>query len=654
MDGSSVRTIPCVPETSATSVLDSRYRLLAQLAVGGTSTVHLATDTVLDRTVAVKILHPHLAQDDAVVDRFRREALAAASLTHPHVVTMFDVARDGSYLVMEHVDGPSLRDVLRLRGRLPSEEALSLLGPVASGLSAAHAAGLVHRDVKPENVLLGSDGRVKIGDFGLAREAASASTTYGPDVFAGSPQYASPEAVRGDSLDARSDVYALGVVLYECLVGRPPFEADTPFTTAMLHTTERVPAPSAAAPDLPAAVDEVVRRATEPDPADRYPDAAAFARALHEAVPGGPVAMNLRDAAGGTMVIPVEAAETVVTGAAPDAGATPTTPASAAAPTTTPTDTPTALSRPSRRRRVGAALRRRWWAALLALLLLGVAGAWLTWDQAIAPVTEVPSDLAGQPVEEARERLTEAGFVPEVSDDRQFSLEVEEDHVISFSPTGSARRGETVTLVLSAGPRQVDVPAVVGEPREAAVEMLAEADLEASASEAFHEQVPEGHVVSASPEPGTTVDEASTVELVVSRGRQPISIPGVVGMAEDRARATLDDAGLEAEVTGSEYHDEIPAGAVLSQSPGPDEGPLYSGDTVELVLSDGPEPFPLPDVEGEKEDEAVEKLEKLGLRVEVTYQDTFFGFGRGLVGDQTPEPGTMMVPGDTVRLVVGR
>ena len=638
-----------VPETSATAVLDSRYRLLAQLAVGGTSTVHLATDTVLDRTVAVKILHPHLAQDAAVVDRFRREALAAASLTHPHVVTMFDVARDGSYLVMEHVDGPSLRDVLRLRGRLPAQEALSLIGPVAAGLSAAHAAGLVHRDVKPENVLLGSDGRVKIGDFGLAREAASASTTYGPDVFAGSPLYASPEAVRGDTLDARSDVYALGVVLYECLTGRPPFEADTPFTTAMLHTTEQVPAPSTAVDGVPPMLDDVVRRATDPDPDARYPDAAAFARALHDAVPAGPVPMNLRDGAGGTMVIPVDATDTVVTGAT-----APTTGATAGGATSTSPDTPTAPPQRSRARRLGATLRRRWWATLLVLLLVGTAGAWLTWDQAIAPVTAVPSGLVGMPVDEARHELTDAGFVPETSEDRRFSLEYERDQVIEVRPSDTARRGDVVTLVLSAGPRQVEIPGVVGESRQAAVQMIQQADLESEVRRVFHEQVPQGQVVSASPSPGTTVDEASTVELVISKGRRPIDVPSVVGLPRDQAEAALDDVGLRAEVADTTYHDEVPAGAVVSQDPGPDGGPLHTGDTVELVISDGPEPFELPDVRGEKEDKAVEMLEKLGLEVQVTYQQTFFGFGRGLVGDQSPEPGTMMVPGETVRLVVGR
>jgi tRNA A-37 threonylcarbamoyl transferase component Bud32 len=449
-------------DTTTPTVLDGRYRLLAQLAVGGTSTVHLAEDTVLNRTVAVKILHPHLSADPTVVDRFQREALAAASLSHPHVVTMFDVARDGAYLVMEHVDGPSLRDLLRLRGRMDPAEALAILEPVAAGLSAAHAAGLVHRDVKPENVLMGADGRVRIGDFGLARNAASASTTFGPDMFAGSPSYTSPEAVRGEVLDARTDVYALGIILYECLTGVPPLRADTPFATAMLHTTQRVPAPSQHTAGIPPAVDEVVRRATAPDPADRFPDAAAFATALHDAIPDGPAPVDLRDGSSDTVVIPTDAASTVVT-----------------------SRTPT----PSRWRRFGAALRRRWLVLALVLVLVAAGGAWATWDQVLAPVTAVPSGLQGMEAGAAEDELVEAGFVVAFADDTRFSLEVPEGHVIAVRPDDQARRGDTVTLVLSAGPRQVEVPNVTGTLAQDARTTLTGEGFRVKVERTFHEQV---------------------------------------------------------------------------------------------------------------------------------------------------------------------
>lgn len=616
-------------ETTTPTVLDGRYRLLAQLAVGGTSTVHLAEDTVLNRTVAVKVLHPHLANDPAVVDRFQREALAAARLSHPHVVTMFDVARDGAYLVMEHVDGPSLRDVLRLRGRMRPAEALAILGPVAAGLSAAHAAGLVHRDVKPENVLTGADGRVRIGDFGLARDAASASTTFGPDMFAGSPSYASPEAVRGDVLDARSDVYALGIMLYECLTGVAPFRADTPFATAMLHTTDRVPAPSDRTAGIPSEVDEVVLTATAPDPDDRYEDAAAFAAALQAALPDGPVAVDLRDGSRDTVVIPVDASETVVTGAA----------SSSATPRRT-------------GRGLGAALRRRWLVLVAVAAVLLAGGGWLAWDQVVAPVTAVPADLVGAEADAAEAELTDAGFVVVVADERVNSLDVPAGRVVSLDPSDEARKGETVTLVLSAGPRQVDVPQVAGALEEEALVELDEAGFATTVERTFSEQVEAGRVVGTSPDPGTTVDEGSEVTVTVSKGRQPIDVPEVVGVPEGDARRQLEDLGLAPEVTGSAYSDDVPAGAVLAQSHGPQDGPLFRGDVVELTVSDGPEPFELPNVRELPEAEAVRQLENLGLNVEVRYVDALFGIGAGRVGQQSPSGGSQVVRGDTVELVV--
>ena len=612
-------------ETTAPTVLDGRYRLLAQLAVGGTSVVHLAEDTVLGRTVAVKVLHPHLADDPAVVDRFRREALAAASLSHPHVVTMFDVARDGAYLVMEHVDGPSLRDMLRLRGRMRPAEALAILGPVAAGLSAAHAAGLVHRDVKPENVLTGADGRVRIGDFGLARDAASASTTFGPDMFAGSPSYASPEAVRGDVLDARSDVYALGVVLYECLTGVAPLRADTPFATAMMHTTHRVPAPSERVDGVPRAVDEVVLRAADPDPNRRYADAAEFAAALHAAVPDGPVAVDLRDGSRDTVVIPTDDEATVVTGRhAP----------------------------PPRRRRFAAALRRRWLVVVVVLALLLAGGGYLAWDQVLAPVTPIPADLVGTQPDAAEAALTEAGFTVEVAEQREHSLEVAAGRVLHVDPDDQARQGTTVVLVLSSGPQQVAVPQVLGATEEEARAALRAANLTPDVQRDFSETVEAGRVISAAPGPGEQVDETSTVVLTISQGRQPIEVPSVVGQPEGDARRQLEDLGLQPNVTGSAYSDDVPAGAILTQSHGPQDGPLYRGDVVELTVSDGPEPFELPNVRELPEAEARRTLENLGLVVEVRYVDALFGIGAGRVGQQSPRAGATVVRGDTVELVV--
>jgi eukaryotic-like serine/threonine-protein kinase len=243
------------PHGTVAGRVGDRYVLRGELGRGGMATVHRALDDVLEREVAVKLLHAHLADDPAFLDRFRREARAAAALDHPNVVAVHDWGEtdEGAYLVLQLVEGPSLRDVLRRHGRLDPGESLAVLGPAARGLGAAHAAGLVHRDVKPENLLLGRDGTVRVTDFGLARAAASATSTFGADVLVGSPHYLSPEAVRGRPLDPRADVYALGVVLFECLTGRPPHEGESPFATAVQHTSRRVPPPSEHVDGIPPA-----------------------------------------------------------------------------------------------------------------------------------------------------------------------------------------------------------------------------------------------------------------------------------------------------------------------------------------------------------------------------------------------------------------
>ena len=607
------------PTPTTADLLDGRYRLLGKIAAGGSATVHLAQDEVLDRRVAVKILQTDLQRDPVLLDRFRREALAAARVHHPHVVTLFDVAADGSYLVLEYVEGMSLRDVLHLRGRLRPGEALSLLGPAAAGVSAAHAAGLVHRDVKPENVLLASDGTVKIGDFGLARFAASASTTLGDDRFAGTPRYTAPEAVRGESLDARTDVYALGIVLYECLTGRPPFEGDTAYSTAMMHTTSRVPRPSALLPQLSRAVDEVVVRATDPDPRGRYRDAGEFARALADAVPDGPVAVDLRDGHTDTVILPVDVRDTVVTSREADADAGP---------------------RPR---------RRRWpWLALFLLLLAG--GGWLTYDRVVAPLTAIPA-VGGASVDAATAALEEAGFTPAVVDEPVPSRDVPAGQVVGTDPADSARRGATVGVLVSAGPRQLQIPAVAGQDEAQAIARLDDAGFEATVEHVFHEQVPAGLVVETDPAVGQTVDETTPVIVYVSQGREPIELPtDLVGMPESDAVQALRALDLEPVVTERVDHDAIPAGAVVSYEPA--SGPVYRGDQVQLVVSNGPPAFPMPNVVGMTEADAVAALQGQGLQVAVQYVES--EDRSGIVHAQDPDPDRQVRAGDRVTLFVWR
>lgn len=620
--------------TSAPNIVGGRYRLLGELGRGGMATVHRAHDEILRRDVAIKILHPHLAADPAFRDRFRREAQAAAALSHPNVVAIYDVGdtEDEAFLVLELVDGPTLRDVLRTRGRLRPSEVLSVLGPAAAGLAAAHRAGLVHRDVKPENVLLASDGTVKLSDFGLARAAASATATFGPDVLVGSPHYLAPEAVHGQPVDARADVYALGVLVYECLVGKPPFQADTPTATALRHVIDTIPTPSAVVGGVPAALDQLVLTATAPDPDDRYQDADAFAQAFHAAVPEGPAAVDIRNGRHHTLILPALSPDEIAT-----------------APTQVvlrPSPPVPAEDDPAKRRR-----RRRLRRLLVALLVIALGGGgYLTWDQILAPVTAIPT-VRGQPEAAAVDRLEEAGFGVEVADEAVHDIEVPRGHVLSYEPSTQARRGRTIVVTLSAGPREVEMPDVVGADEAGAVRALEALNLVVEVEREYDEDVPDGNVVSVDPAPSETVFEGSDVTLVVSLGREPLTVPAVVGSQEDDAVTLLEERGFAVEVVERRFDDTVPEGAVIEQSP-ESGATLYRNDLVTLVVSKGPPRFAMPDVRGQSEAEARSLLEDLGLVVEVEYVDTAFFFREGRVDEQDPSPDTMVRKGDEVTLFV--
>lgn len=624
--------------TRTPDLVGGRYRLLEIIGRGGMASVYRAHDEVLDRHVAVKLLHGHLASDPPFLERFRREARAAAALSHPNVVAVYDwgEADDGAYMVLELVDGMSLREVLRIRGRVTPAEALALLGPAAGGLAAAHQAGLVHRDVKPENLLLGPDGVVKVTDFGLARAASSSTQTFGADTLVGSPHYLSPEAVDGAPLGPPSDVYSLGIVLFECLTGRAPYQGDTPLATALQHTTQEVPAPSSVLPGLPASVDRVVRRATAVDPAERYADATEFALALAEAVPDGPTSVDLRTAERNTVVLPNHATDTIV---GMDTGRT------------------TTIARRAAYGGDGTPPQPRRWPRrlLVTLMVLGLlaAGAWLTYDRALAPMTPVTS-VVGADEASARSTLEAAGFDVALDDPRH-SLDVAEGLVISQDPgEGQARRGSTITLVLSAGPRMFEVPEVADLPEEEALAELEGAPFhfEVTVQRVYDESIAAGHAVGTAPAAAETTAQASEVTLFISQGREPIAVPAVVGEHRATAFEILEAAELVPNVASTAYHDDVPAGAVISQDPGPDEQ-VYRGDQVNLVVSDGPAPVTVPDVRGESEEEAKRILTALGLEVEVYYVDTLNPFRSG-VDDQDPGPGTEARRGDVVRIFVWR
>ncbi|WP_309059995.1 Stk1 family PASTA domain-containing Ser/Thr kinase [Streptomyces sp.] len=602
-------------------MLDGRYRVEARIAVGGMATVYRAVDTRLDRVLALKVMHPSLAADGSFVERFIREAKSVARLAHPNVVQVFDQGTDGAYvyLAMEYIAGCTLRDVLRERGALQPRASLDILEPVLAALGAAHRAGFVHRDMKPENVLIGDDGRVKVADFGLVRAVDTVTNTTG--TVLGTVAYLAPEQIESGTADPRVDVYACGILLYEMLTGEKPHDGDSPATVLYKHLHEDVPPPSAAVPRMAYELDELVASATARTPDVRPHDAVALLAQVREArgrlgeeqldaVPPQALTAEHDNAEDRTSVIPRaltmprplpvdEDGEDVPAG----------------------TDGADSLHRTSRFRsppplppRRRAALRRGPMAIVVAVLLvLGVGTG--VWYINSGQFTKVPP-LLSKTEQEARDRLADAGLdVGRVEE--AYSDTVKRGTVISTDPAAGARiRGnDPVSLTISKGPQTVRVPDVDGYRLDKARSVLKDEGLEPGmVTRAFSEDVPRGFVISTEPGKGTKVRADSAVALTVSKGR-PVDVPDVTGDDLRDARAELEEAGLEVEIAAERVHSEHDAGQVARQTPQPGRQ-AAGGDTVTLTLSKGPEMIEVPDVVGDSVDEAKEKLEAAGFRVD--------------------------------------
>ncbi|MFC7406085.1 Stk1 family PASTA domain-containing Ser/Thr kinase [Georgenia alba] len=631
-------------------LVDERYEVTSRIARGGMATVYRATDRRLERTVAVKVMHPHLAESPDFVARFRREARAAARLAHPGVVAVHDqgTTGDAAYLAMELVEGPNLRTVLRTRGSLPVGEALGTIEQVLDALASAHRAGLVHRDIKPENVLITPDGTAKVADFGLARAVTEATAATTGTVL-GTVAYLAPEIVTEGRADPRADVYAAGVLLYELLTGRQPFSGETPIQVAFQHVNGHIPPPSRAVDWLPAEVDELVAALTAREIGERPEDAAAaldLARRCRASLDPEILArradVDPDPAADAPDSWHDEAEAPVAPGT--DHTAEVRARGTVALPIGAITHDDAATTAPPRRRRVWTRV-----VTVLLLLALAVAAGALWWFQ-VGPGATVPTpDVVGLEEEDAVAQIEQAGLTARVEHDHHD--DVPAGAVISSDPGPGTDVHEdgSVTVVVSEGVLMLDVPDVGGETVEDARAAIEDAGLGVgSTSEEYHDSVPEGAVIETAPAAGESVRHDRPVDLVVSLGREPVEVPDVTGQPRDDAVAALEDAGLTVDQESQQHHDEVPEGAVVSVSPGPGEQ-LYRGDAVDLVVSLGPELVEVPSVVGQHVGQARATLEDAGFQVEV---EEVLGGYFGTVRSQDPEGGAMVPRSSVITLTV--
>ncbi|MER8159251.1 Stk1 family PASTA domain-containing Ser/Thr kinase [Streptomyces sp. NPDC094472] len=628
--------------------LDGRYRVEARIAVGGMATVYRAVDTRLDRVLALKVMHQSLASDAAFVDRFIREAKSVARLAHANVVAVYDQGADGGhvYLAMEYVAGCTLRDVLRGRGALHPRAALDILEPVLAALGAAHRAGFVHRDMKPENVLIGDDGRVKVADFGLVR-AVDTNTSASTGTVLGTVSYLAPEQIEHGTADPRADVYACGVVLYEMLTGSKPHGGSTPAQVLYQHLNEDVPPPSALAPGVAPELDALVATATARAAEGRPVDAVALLSATRA------VRASLTDDQ--LDAVPPQAREDTSAGAE---NRTTVIPRPAAAVD----DEQELLNHTSRLelppepprqqghdRRGRGGMSRRGIVTIVAAVLLAIALAAGVWYISAGQFTEVPPVLRKTQAE-AEKKLHGAGLDVKVVN--EFSDVIPKGKVIGSKPGPGERVRDTgtVTIRVSQGPPRAEVPNVVGMPLAEAKRKIADQGLTiGKVIRRFSSETAQDSVLSTSPVSGSVRRPETPVSIVVSKG-QPVDIPDVVGDSVDEARSELEDEGFKVKIAERQVFSEEDKGSVAEQSPsgeGDEEG--AKGDTVTLTVSKGVQMIEVPDVTGMTADDAKAQLEEAGFKVDVEKALLFPG---DKVQDQSVDGGDEAPKGSTITIKI--
>lgn len=623
-------------------ILDNRYRIIRRLGSGGMADVYLAHDTHLGRDVAIKILYKRYARDDEFVARFRREAQSAAGLNHPHIVSIYDrgEAEGSYYIAMEYLEGQSLKELISERGRLEPAQAVTIAEQILQALQFAHEHSVIHRDIKPHNIVINGRGQVKVTDFGIARAGSSHKMTETGSII-GTAQYLSPEQAKGKAVEQGSDLYSLGVVLYEMLTGQVPFDGENPVAIALKHLSDQAAPPQELVPEIPDNLNAVVMRALAKDPRDRYRSAEEFMADLERCRNNLPVAAPVVAAGADTArtgVLSPAAAAAMMDEMGPETEKT----------TVQPGAVP---GKPGRNKRYLYIL------LIVAALALAGAGVYVLASSRGAPV-DVPN-VVGLDRQQAEDTLKAQGLDPE-AEAEEYSETVPAGRVIRQNPEAGARlkKGGTVRLVISRGSGRVAVPDLVGQSAGYAESKLKEVGLSPDRQpDAYSDSIPEGSVISQDPPGGTQAQKGSPVKYVVSKGPAPVkevTVPNLVGLTQANATSQLTAAGLALGSVTEQYSDTTPAGQVMSQNPAAGQK-VREGSAVGIVVSKGPQPTPqvtVPPVVGLTQATAESELVSAGLIVGVVEVATGDASKWGKVKSQNPAGGAVVDQGSLVTIEV--